>query len=364
MLPDTDAGDYTIGEAHAPAVATKKPAAGPQGPVFGIPPKLEPFVLIAKSARGAAAANLVGQATAAPGVFVFSELLEIQGIKDLATHETYASSHRLLELFAYGTWGDYAAEKASLPTLNKAQETKLKHLTILTLAMENRIIPYAHLLSTLDLPSIPALEDLLIEAFYSNILTGRLDQKEARLEVVSGLGRDVRPVATSVAALSLADDAMEVDADATATTPAAGAHSITSLTTNLSAWLSTIGSLLTALERHLGTIAADSVNDVNLRTEQDKAVGEMVTEVSAASKDGKDKNGGGNILGGGGNGGGGGGGTSWTRDLTTGVMGKLGFGGGGGNSGGGDQDMDLGGSSSGGGRGGKGGGRAKKRGRF
>lgn len=41
-------------------------------------------MLLAKSARGASVANLVGQATSAPGVYVFSELLELQGIKDVS----------------------------------------------------------------------------------------------------------------------------------------------------------------------------------------------------------------------------------------------------------------------------------------
>lgn len=75
--------------------------------------------------------------------------------------EQYASSYELLEIFAYGTWGDYAgavgfrvgsratqgeltvlafaAKQASLPTLTKPQEIKLKQLTILSLAMENRV---------------------------------------------------------------------------------------------------------------------------------------------------------------------------------------------------------------------------------
>lgn len=39
---ETDAGDFAIGDAHAPVAVTKKAAAsGPQGPVFGIPAKLE-----------------------------------------------------------------------------------------------------------------------------------------------------------------------------------------------------------------------------------------------------------------------------------------------------------------------------------
>jgi hypothetical protein len=43
----------------------------------------QPFLLLAKSARGAGAANLITQATSAAGVYVFSELLEQQSIKDV-----------------------------------------------------------------------------------------------------------------------------------------------------------------------------------------------------------------------------------------------------------------------------------------
>jgi len=45
--------------------------------------KLEPFLLMAKSAKGAAAARLVEDATSAPGVFVFSELLELTNIQEV-----------------------------------------------------------------------------------------------------------------------------------------------------------------------------------------------------------------------------------------------------------------------------------------
>lgn len=41
-MNETDAGDYAIGEAHAPKAAAKKPvASGQVGPVFGVPAKLE-----------------------------------------------------------------------------------------------------------------------------------------------------------------------------------------------------------------------------------------------------------------------------------------------------------------------------------
>jgi len=45
--------------------------------------KLAPFLLIGKSVKGAAAAKLIQDATAAPGVFVFSELLELPNIQEV-----------------------------------------------------------------------------------------------------------------------------------------------------------------------------------------------------------------------------------------------------------------------------------------
>ena len=44
--------------------------------------RLEPFLLISKSAKGAAAAKLIQDATSSPGVFVFAELLELTNIQE------------------------------------------------------------------------------------------------------------------------------------------------------------------------------------------------------------------------------------------------------------------------------------------
>jgi COP9 signalosome complex subunit 7 len=45
--------------------------------------KLEPFLLMSKSAKGAAAAKLVQDATSAPGVFVYAELLKLPNIQEV-----------------------------------------------------------------------------------------------------------------------------------------------------------------------------------------------------------------------------------------------------------------------------------------
>ncbi|KAJ7596558.1 hypothetical protein C8J56DRAFT_816335 [Mycena floridula] len=155
--------------------------------------KLEPFLLMAKSMKGAAAAKLVEDATAAPGVFVFSELLELPNIQELSKSEQHAKSFRLLEFFAFRTYQDYLQEKNSLPALNQAQTIKLKHLSIVSMASERRILPYSELLQVLQMPTIRELEDLIIDAIYLDILRGKLDQKEEQLEIEYTMGRDLEP---------------------------------------------------------------------------------------------------------------------------------------------------------------------------
>lgn len=102
--------------------------------------------------------------------------------------------------------------KDSLPPLNQAQITKLKHLSIVSLAMDRRvsppfptiayaadfritlqILPYSDLLQALQMPTIRDLEDLIIDAIYLDILRGKLDQKEQQLEVEYTMGRDLEP---------------------------------------------------------------------------------------------------------------------------------------------------------------------------
>lgn len=50
--------------------------------------KLEPFLLISKSAKGAAAAKLILDATSSPGVLVFGELLDAPSIQEVRTRQS------------------------------------------------------------------------------------------------------------------------------------------------------------------------------------------------------------------------------------------------------------------------------------
>jgi hypothetical protein len=57
---------------------------------------MEQFVLLAKGAKGAAAVELVKQALEAPGLYVFSELIDIPNIKEVRHRTVYISMFRAL----------------------------------------------------------------------------------------------------------------------------------------------------------------------------------------------------------------------------------------------------------------------------
>ncbi|XP_053227689.1 COP9 signalosome complex subunit 7a isoform X1 [Podarcis raffonei] len=151
----------------------------------------EQFLLLAKSARGAALASLIHQVLEAPGIYVFGELLDMPNVRELADSE-FAAVFRLLTVFAYGTYSDYLAEAGNLPPLTEAQKNKLRHLSVVTLASKLKCIPYAVLLEQLQLKNVRQLEDLVIEAVYADVLRGSLDQRNQRLEVDYSIGRDIR----------------------------------------------------------------------------------------------------------------------------------------------------------------------------
>uniref|UniRef100_A0A8C8YJQ2 COP9 signalosome subunit 7B n=1 Tax=Prolemur simus TaxID=1328070 RepID=A0A8C8YJQ2_PROSS len=162
--------------------------AGEQKPSSNL---LEQFILLAKGTSGSALTALISQVLEAPGVYVFGELLELTNVQELAEGAN-AAYLQLLNLFAYGTYPDYIANKESLPELSTAQQNKLKHLTIVSLASRMKCIPYSVLLKDLEMRNLRELEDLIIEAVYTDIIQGKLDQRNQLLEVDFCIGRDIR----------------------------------------------------------------------------------------------------------------------------------------------------------------------------
>ena len=78
----------------------------------------------------------------------------------------------LLKLFTYGSWADFKAAPPAGETLSAAQERKLKKLTVVSLASQNKKLSYEVLLTELEMRSVREVEDLLIECIYGGLLHG------------------------------------------------------------------------------------------------------------------------------------------------------------------------------------------------
>lgn len=128
----------------------------------------------------------------APSVFVFTELYESPNIIEASKLPEVAPYYSLLQIFMYGTYKDYQDNISQLPALNDKQTKKLKQLSIATLSESCQTLPYDSLQHYLDIPTVRELEDLVIDAFYQGILTGKLDQRQRQLQVMFSMGRDLR----------------------------------------------------------------------------------------------------------------------------------------------------------------------------
>ncbi|MBN3299687.1 CSN7A protein, partial [Amia calva] len=142
------------------------------------------------SLSGAPLAEALSSLLETPGLYVFSDILELPNVRELESGP-HAPVYQLLNLFAYGTYSDYKENAATLPELTPAQKNKLRHLSIISLAANLKCRPYSLLLQQLELRNVRELEDLLIEAVYSDTIQGKLDQRNQQVEVDCSVGRDL-----------------------------------------------------------------------------------------------------------------------------------------------------------------------------
>ena len=153
---------------------------------------MEQFLLLAKSCRGLSAVQLIKQILESPQLYFFGEFLDLPNTKELITNPEHKGYYDLLELFAFGTYKDYLRESQRLPALSEPMRTKLRHLTVVSLATKRKHIPYEVLLDELDMKNLRQLEDLIIEVIYANVVQGKMDQLNNRLEVEQTIGRDIK----------------------------------------------------------------------------------------------------------------------------------------------------------------------------
>ena len=99
----------------------------------------------------------------------------------------------------------YRKDPGNYLALSDKMITKLKLITVADMGQKRRAtliqktggalkstLGYDELKKALDINDIRQLEDLLIEAMFTGLINGKLDQKNKMLHVHSTFGRDVR----------------------------------------------------------------------------------------------------------------------------------------------------------------------------
>ena len=176
---------------------------------------LEQFCTLAKSAGGSRGRRRHRPAgVKRERVFVFGELLAEPNVRALKSTDQ-ANQLRLLEIFAYGTYSDYKKEASSLPPLTPPQKTKLRQLSLVSLARKASVVPYDAIGEALEVTEQRDLEDLVIETVYAGFVAGKMDQMAREFKVQRASGRDVKPddVAMADALTAWADRADAVAAE-------------------------------------------------------------------------------------------------------------------------------------------------------
>merc|ERR1712228_729005 len=87
-----------------------------------------------------------------------------------------------------------AESAGSLPEMTDLMTRKLRLLTVVSLAEQNKLLPYSLLMSELEINTVHELEDLVIEGISAGVVLGKLDQKSSCFEVDFVIGRDIRKI--------------------------------------------------------------------------------------------------------------------------------------------------------------------------
>ncbi|KAJ2521854.1 COP9 signalosome complex subunit 7b [Coemansia sp. RSA 1939] len=152
---------------------------------------MDTYLLKLNSASLAERAPIIQMALGDEGIFHYGRLLISPKLEELAQTEQHASIQRQVEVFCYGTYNEYNADN-TLPQLTQPQLEKLKHLTVVSLASESKLLAYDDIKKELGLSEDQQVEDLVIACIYKNLIAAKLDQKRRVVEIDHVIGRDVR----------------------------------------------------------------------------------------------------------------------------------------------------------------------------
>ncbi|CAH7681518.1 hypothetical protein PPACK8108_LOCUS14123 [Phakopsora pachyrhizi] len=233
--------------------------------------RLEYYLTLIRSSKpGIGLIKLIEDLLSSSGVYVFSEILESKPLVASSENPDHAIYRELLKIFAYGTWSQYRDRQDGLPALNQAQTKKLKQLTVASRASQSKIIPYSELLESLEISTVQELEELIIDAIYSDLLEGKLDQKRQILEVDSFMGRDVE--------LIFENEDLEMDSGGVLKRK--GGTNVLELRDRLQNWFDNVGGVIDQLDQYIQSIKTSELESEKLQQKKNDEIRETLEDLA------------------------------------------------------------------------------------
>ncbi|KAL3083913.1 hypothetical protein niasHT_036484 [Heterodera trifolii] len=125
-----------------------------------------------------------------PKAFCFDHLLGLEAVNSLK--KTDPLMFQMLGIFVYGSLADYRRFIADHPTFLREQlrvedeqtlETKMKQLTLISLAEKAQHIPLTTLVKALDILDRDQLEEFIVDAIHANAIHGKINELDDQLMV-------------------------------------------------------------------------------------------------------------------------------------------------------------------------------------
>ena len=115
-------------------------------------------------------------------LYITSELLNCPKIKELGTDNKH---YNTLYLFSMLTYKDYKKQQSKYLPLNEKLLNKLKSVSILELAKEEKFLYYSKIKNDLDIKTNFDLEELLFNLISKNLIQGKINAQEETISILS-----------------------------------------------------------------------------------------------------------------------------------------------------------------------------------
>ena len=139
------------------------------------------FEVLIKENKGNSLEKIITQILTSE-IYILSDFLSFPNIKELGENNKY---YNTLFLFSNLNYQDYIKNKSKYIDLNPQMLKKLKIISILEFAKNNKCLDYSFLKENLGIKEDFELEEMLFEIISKDLINGKVDMKNKKINIIT-----------------------------------------------------------------------------------------------------------------------------------------------------------------------------------